>query len=117
MIKPEDIKLELIGLFPEFEAQWESVQNCFREDDGSFTHAGILAEFSHFVCDRFPELPQVKSECLFSKVEDWMTCGQSNVENAVATCFLENIAGEPISNEIQNLLGPKSKKYFNYWNG
>jgi hypothetical protein len=117
MIKPEQIKSELMELFPEFESQWESDHNYFRQDDGSFTQAGIFAELSHFIRDRFPDLPQDKTQRLFAQVEGWITCGQTDIENAVATCFLENIAGEPFSNEVRHQLGPKAREYFDNWNG
>lgn len=117
MIEAEAIKSHLIDLFPQFESEWESDHNCFREDDGSFTHHGLFAEFSHFIRDRFPELAPDKIRQLFAEVEGWITSGQADVENAVATCFLENIAGESISPQVREQLGPKSREYFDNWNG
>jgi len=117
MINPEDIRSELIHLFPDFKGQWESDENYFRAENGGFTLHGLFAEFSHFVEDNFSRFPQDKSIQLFAKVEEWLISDQSDLSNAVATCLIENLAGLPISATIRDLLGTRSMEYFDKWDG
>lgn len=110
------IESEILEMFPEFKDRWGSEDNLFREDNGSFTLCGLFAEFSHFVRERLFDFNQDRKSTLFAKVETWIASDSSELNEAVATCFLENLTGEELSSELRPLLGPKSLEYFESWN-
>ena len=71
---------------------------------------------SHFVRERFITFPEDKRRRLLAQVEQWMSCGEADIENAVATCFLENVSGEQVSADIRRYLGRDSREYSDRWN-
>jgi hypothetical protein len=117
---PEELLNAILNIVPEFGSNWESPDNYFRSDDGTFTLNGVFAEFSHYVRDAFSNLGESQRLSLFELVEKCVRTdpnSDSGVSNAACPCFLENLAGEGrLSQPIAPYLGPKSKLYFDDWN-
>lgn len=112
----ELIRDKLISMFPNFQAQWENEDNVWRGEDGSFTLWGLFSEFSHYVRGHFDQMPEPKRKELMDFIEACVTNDEDNLHNAVYTCFLENLAGEPsLSGQLRRYMGPKSEAFFNYW--
>jgi len=101
MTKEEHFK-NLIELFPDFKALWESNNNYFKEDNGSYTIHGLFSEFSHLVSERLESGNTEKMKELFDYIEEIASNGNEDEQNAVCTCFLENIL-----NRIPQKIDPK----------
>lgn len=109
---------KMLTLFPEFQRDWD--ESLFRSESGVFTLHGLFSEFSHFVPDHFGKMSNEKRRELFNFIE---SCTRSEdelyneLDEAVCTCFLENIAGEPpLSDEMRSYMGHNSRTYFDFWN-
>jgi hypothetical protein len=91
---PQELLERLVALFPDFRARWDDPGNCFRNDDGSFTLHGVFAEFTGFFRARHVALPVDRIAALGAFVSDCMAPADDGpLDNAAATCFVENIAG------------------------
>ncbi|HET7004832.1 MAG TPA: hypothetical protein VFK65_05020 [Candidatus Binatia bacterium] len=102
----------LTKLFPGFESYWDDPENCFREDDGSFTVCGVFSEFSSFFREHFVEFPVHSLSRFGDFVTECMSGSSIELDDATATCFLENVAGEPFSSAFRRFLkGPALKFY------
>ena len=105
-----EVHIRLVTIFPEFVSYWNSDENLFRNNDGSFTSCGVFAQLSHFVRDHLPDLSptalrklgQFLEECLALPVTD-------ELYNAAAACFLENIESEDFTSELAAHFGAKAR--------
>ena len=117
---PQNLLRRLFELVPGFQSQWDTPDNLFINDDGSFTVHGVFSVFSGYVREEFGSFDQTTRSNLFQYIEECVNTdihSDAGVSNAVCTCFLENLAGEgALSEEIRRHLGPESKKYFDEWN-
>lgn len=102
----------LIKLFPGFEPYWANPENCFRQDDGSFTVCGVFSEFSSFFREHFSEFSTHSLSRFGDFVTECMSGSNADLENAVATCFLENVAGESFSGAFKRFLRGEALKYY-----
>ncbi len=107
----------IISLFPLFEQYWNSVDNYFLDDDGSFSVYGVCAQFSHYFYEpnniqTFPEESLIK---LFEFIEIELSADDSVLDNPICTCFLENIACTEAGEDTQKFMGEKTKSYFLEW--
>jgi hypothetical protein len=118
MRTPMTVLKDLMKMFPAFAAVWGSPDNCFLDDDGAFTYHGVFSEFSHYVRDNFALMEEQKKEKLFHFIESCVTNDDprdEGLDNAVRTCFLENLAGERSSPECGRYMGSTSLQFFNQW--
>jgi|SRR5215204_3687799 len=118
MLTPGKVLNELTKMFTGFAPVWESPENCFLNDDGSFTYHGLFSEFGSYVRDNFGGMEERKREELFDFIESCVSdLGRSDegVDNAVCTCFLENLSNESLSPELRKYMGRKSLEFFNRW--
>ena len=117
---PEELLKAVIQIVPEFASYWESPDNYFRNDDGSFSLHGVFAELTAYVRDNFSHFSDKQRHTLFEFVEKCVLLDpnpNSGVSNAACTCFLENLAGDgKLSEAIAPYLGVRSKEYFDEWN-
>jgi hypothetical protein len=116
MRTPMTVLKDLMKMFPDFAAVWGSPDNCFLDDDGAFTYHGVFSEFSHYVRDNFALMEEQKKEQLFHFIESCVTNddpSDGGLDNAVRTCFLENLAGERSSSEFRRYMGSTSPQFFN----
>jgi hypothetical protein len=113
-----DLLSRLQALYPDFIAWWSSDQNYNRDGDDFSTH-GLCAEFSSFLIERSLPLEQLALESLFAFVEQQVSVDphdQSEIANALCTCFLENIAQTEVGNCCRAFMGKSSQAYFDQWN-
>ena len=104
----------LVAMFPRFEKLWEN--DDWKSKDGSYTLCGLFTEFNNYVRDNFDKMPEQKQKELMDFVESCVTDDDSELDTAVCTCFLENLAGEPpLSGQLRKYMGPKSVQFFNGW--
>jgi hypothetical protein len=112
MTAPE-VYQKLVAMFPDFAEWWDDPGNCFREADGSFTNCGVFAEFSHYVRERFGHLPASSLAELGRFIEQ---CVESpELENAAATCFVENVAGEQFTPVLATHFGRRAREILSYY--
>ena len=106
-----DLYHRLLTIFPEFESYWNSADNDFREENGLFTCCGVFSRFSHFIRENFPNLSPVALDQLGGFVEDCLKeASHSDLYDATASCFLENLDAEDITRDLAAYLGPKARE-------
>jgi hypothetical protein len=111
----QDILDRLVALFPEFAAVWDRPDNCFRDDDGSFTSCGVFAEFSHYFRERYDQFPPARVAELGRFVTECVTGPDRELADAAATCFLENVAGERFSRDFRRHLRGEALRWYSDW--
>jgi len=108
---------EILKKFPGFQKEWDEHLNFWEREPAGVCND--MSKFSHYVA-RLIENGQTENlESIFKLVEDFIVNGDSDVQNAAATCFLENlqnITGKRISaKSYVHLLGMKSKEFCRGW--
>lgn len=113
----EDLLEFFISIFPEFEAVWNAETNYFR-DNNFYTAHGICSEFSHYFRENYREFSRQQLFLLFNKIEENVGIQEEEdeIDNALSTCFLENIAQTESGDYTKQFMGKNSKEYFSYWN-
>lgn len=102
----------LAALFPEFRPYWEA--NHY----GSFTLHGVFMVFTFFFRAHHGSLPADRVAVLGEFVTECMAPDDDNLlDNAAATCFVENIAGEPCDRQLSPHLTGPARRYWQYWGG
>ena len=106
-------------MFPDFDAYWNSDENLFMDDDGSFSYHGVFAEFSHYFRDHFSEMGKEKIQEFCDYIETFVRDDTSHddIDNAICTGFLENVYGGALETELPKYLGAKSRKFYVLWHG
>ncbi len=103
---------------PNFRKHWEKYSDGWTDNDDSFTLWSLFSEFSRFVRDHWNEISEQKRKELMNFIESCLVEGHKDddLDNAVCTCFLENLSGEPpLSRQLREHMEPKSLKFFNEW--
>jgi hypothetical protein len=108
---PFDVHARLVAIFPEFEIYWNQPDNYFIDQDGAYTLWGIFAQFSYFVRERYASLQTSALNKLGNFIEYCMKAPDSDLDNAVATCFLESISGEEFTSTLATHLGNKAREF------
>ena len=108
---PGDLLRRLVGIFPAFGAWWDS-DDTFRADDGGFTFCGVFMSFSHIFRDAFEQLTVASLRALGELLEECMREPHSDLDTAAATCFLENVTGEPLSPVLKVFLSGNALHFF-----
>lgn len=110
---------DLIEMFPAFKAEWESDETYCKEDDGSYSYHGLFAEFGHYFQDHFAEMSEGKIHEFCGYIETFVRDDEVHeiVDNAICTCFLENVYGKPFDTELPKYLFPNSRKFYVRWHG
>jgi hypothetical protein len=115
---PQMLLDRLVALFPAYQAYWDDPGNCFREDDGTFTLHGVFAEFSSFFREHHQSAPAEAVAALGAFVSECMAPADDGpLDNAAATCFVENIAGEECDRELAQHLSGEARRYLQVWRG
>ena len=107
----------IVSLFPDFAAYWDDPGNSFRADDGSFTLHGVFCEFTAFFRERFKVLPHDQVATLGAFISECMASADADLDNATATCFVENIAAEECSHDLALYLTGEAREYYRAWGG
>src|SRR5690349_4136355 len=114
---PHALLERLVALFPDFAAVWDDPDNCFRDEDGSFTLHGVFSEFTGFFRECYETLPPDRVAALGAFVSESMASADADLDNAAATCFVENIAGEPCGRDLARHLAGPAREYYRAWGG
>jgi hypothetical protein len=101
----------LIAIMPDFAEQWASPDNLFRDDDRSFSYCGVFADCSHYVRNNFERLTSGQRTSLADLIEQCMSRPGTEIDTAAATCFLENLVGEPFSLEWKACLSGRAAEF------
>lgn len=112
---PQQIVDRLIAILPAFAQQWHAVQDCFRDECGTFSLWGAFAECSHYVRDHYETLTVETRAQLADFIDECMNPRGTDVDNAAATCFLENLAFERFSSDFERYLKGQSLKFYRAW--
>jgi hypothetical protein len=105
---------ELDALVPGFADYLRGADSLFAASDGTFSVHGVFSEFSVYLRDRYSTLPLHSARRLgvfLTRCFD-DTYGDT-VGNAVATCCLENLAGDPLHAALAKNLGDAAKHFYN----
>ena len=94
---PDELLARLVTLFPDFAEHWSA-------DDGTFTACDAFAELSQFVRERYEELPVERLQALGWILAECMADPDSDLDEATATCFLENVAAERFHDDFKRFL-------------
>lgn len=107
----------VVSLFPDFDEYWNSYDNYFLDDDGEFSVSGVCAQLSHYFYeeDKIREIPEASIAKLFDFIEVELNTNNSILDDAICTCFLENIACTEAGEYVQKFMGEKAKSYFLDW--
>jgi hypothetical protein len=115
---PQSLLDRLVALFPDFRAYWDDPGNNFRDDDGSFTLHGVFCQFTSFYKERYAALPAERIAALGAFASECMApADDSPLDNAAATCFVENIAGEACDRKLSPHLTGEARRYWQAWGG
>jgi len=104
-------------LFPEFGKYWEE-DDVNKEASGQFTVHGFMNSFSEHYRNNYENYEAKKLSQLGKTLEEIVNSDpndQSDVANAVCTCFLELIAGEKEGKRFEPYLGKRSREYYAGW--
>jgi hypothetical protein len=112
----EAILARLIALCPDFAAAWESPHNYFRGDDGEFTRCGVFAQFSHYFRGCYEQLTSAQVEEVGRFATECVASAETELADAAAACFLENVAAERFSADFQRHLSGGALRFYRLWN-
>ena len=117
IINEKDLLKFFTLVFPDFNEVWNSEENYSR-DKNVFTSHGVCAEFSHYFIENYITFSIEQLKSLFNKIEELIgnSEAENEIDNALCTCFLENIAQTESGNLAKQFMGKRSKEFFDYWN-
>ena len=107
----------LLALFPDFGPFWGCEHNYFCDEGGSFTLCGVFSHFSLYFCARYEQLPRSRAADFGPFVTEWMAADDADLRDAVASCFLENVAGERFSSCFRRFLSGDALRAYSEWDG
>jgi hypothetical protein len=118
MISRADAMDLILKQIPAFRECWE---RHLRYWDGE--EAGLcndMAAFSHYVVDLISGDRLDGLDVIFNLVEQLLLEGDQELQDATATCFLENLlnassSGKVDANKFADLLGTESRAYCRAW--
>jgi hypothetical protein len=117
MISKKDCIQSTLEKFPEFQETWQEHLDWWEGEEAGLCND--MSQFSHYVTELIIEKKSDNLPEIFNFVETLMVDGDLDVQNAAATCFLENlinITPEKINpNSFVHLLGTESRDYCKAW--
>ena len=116
-IDARSVLAELAATFPAFEAHWRDEENLFREEDGSFTSHGVFCDFADFYRERHASFSGEQLAALGGLIARHRNDPESDIGNAAAVCFLENIAGDPCERVLAPHLDEAGRELLRAWGG
>jgi len=113
----QDLLQFLTSNFPEFENYWHSDDNYFVDDDGSYSASGVSAQFSHYFyeSDNAAKLNERSLVILFKFIEYESIRKNSELSDALFTCFVENIAQTNSGEFSKQFMQENTLEYFLKW--
>ncbi|MCS4308750.1 hypothetical protein M2404_003112 [Rheinheimera pacifica] len=136
-MSPTDFLGLMFEIAPAFRAEWESDNNLFVQEDGSYNFQSVCCVFSHYFIDQEkhkyvsrnekkwnPTIADSELVFLFDLFEsniddiettDSLKTPEGLLSNAICTCFLENISQTNAGEYAKDFMGNKSRTYFDHW--
>jgi hypothetical protein len=75
----------------------------------------VFSEFGHYFKDHYEQLPKARVAELGRFVTECVASADTELGDAAATCFLENVAGERFGPDFRQHLSGEALKFFVYW--
>jgi hypothetical protein len=107
----------LLSLFPGFAQYWDT-EDIHRENDRSFTSHGLMSSFTHYFRSNWQHVSSESLTVFGDEIEKIVAADpndESEVANAICTCFLENIAGAEAGTALEPYLGKECKVFYDHW--
>lgn len=122
MVPTSVVLKKLFITFPDFKSFWEDEVDLFWDGDSPGISAD-MSVFSHYIRELISMDTSINDKLIsdsFTLAEMWLNNGTDEVKDAVATCFLENLAnsvswGRISGKNFVRHLGKESKKYCRAW--
>ena len=112
---PDELVGRLVQLFPDFAAHRDEAENLADEDEEGPTLCGAFSEFSDYFRERYEELPPARLQALGWVLAECMAEPDSELEEATATCFLENVAAERFHHDFERFLIGRPLEFYAQW--
>ena len=117
---PDEMLAALTQMFPDFDHYWRT-EGCFLEESGwsDTPYHSLCGDFSSYIREHILSFDDAKMHQLCDYIEQFVIedGDEEEIDNAVCTCFLENIGGNPIENQLRPYLKPKSLRFHQGWHG
>ncbi len=118
MISKEECMKIVLQEVPEFSERWQAHLDYWEGET-----AGLcidLAEFSDYTVNLIQNSQSSNLRVIFDLAERLLVEGSSEVKDAIATCFLENLINVAGTDKLDaskfvNFLGPQSRAYCRAW--
>lgn len=114
---PQLLLCQILVMLPEFAAHWNGPENYCRNNDGSFTMHGVFMELTGFFLERSDTLLPDQVANFGKFLSECMASNDEELDNATATCFLENIAGKGCDHGLGRHLSGAARVYWQTWGG
>jgi hypothetical protein len=121
MVFTDEATTIILKRFPDF-ANSKYWQECIDTFGDERTMCSVMTFFGEYIEDLIiaDKLSSVKKKEIFDLAEEFMCQGDSDVQNGVATCFLEDLINCASANRIKYsdfvpFLGKESKEYCKAW--
>ena len=112
---PDELVDRLVELFPDFAAHREEAERESEVDDDAPTLCGAFTEFSDYFRERYEELPPTRLQALGWVLAECMADPDSELDEATATCFLENVAAERFHADFERFLIGRPLEFYAQW--
>lgn len=117
MIRADDCITLILKEIPEFSAHWADHLNYWNDDQPGLCIN--FSAFSHFTIELIQKKQENVLKRIFDLVERLMVEGDQTVQEAVATCFVEDLINavpdEIDSRTFVHLLGDETRDYVKGW--
>jgi hypothetical protein len=111
---PDELVGRLVDLFPDFAAHRDEADRVAGEDDAP-SLCSAFTEFSEYFRERYEELPATRLQALGWVLAECMADPDSELDEAAATCFLENVAAERFHADFERFLIGRPLEYYAQW--
>jgi hypothetical protein len=108
---PDELVGRLVELFPDFAAHRDEAERALPGEDDS-TLCGAFTEFSDYFRECYEELPPTRLQALGWVLAECMADPESELDEATATCFLENVAAERFHADFERFLIGRPLEYY-----
>jgi len=109
---PDELVGRLVQLFPDFATHREAADPA--DEDGT-TLCGAFAEFSDYFRERYEELAPTRLQALGWVLAECMADPDSELDEAAASCFLENVAAERFHADFERFLIGRPLEFYTQW--
>ncbi len=92
-------------------------ENMHLGEDGSITVHGVWSFCSGWIRDRLAGMTRAQTRALAELLNSQVGGDDGDLDNAAATCFLENLAGDPGTDRLRKMLRAEAARYWDRWSG